>query len=79
MRFVALIYTVPKAAHISEKYLGVYMGASPLAGKFLKAVYPFSLQKVPKAFNSTVLPSEISEKSREEKKVISARFNPLPS
>jgi hypothetical protein len=38
MRFVALIYTVPKAAHISEKYLGVYMGASPLAGKFLKAV-----------------------------------------
>jgi hypothetical protein len=31
-------YTVPKAAHISEKYLGVYMGASPLAGKFPKAV-----------------------------------------
>ncbi len=33
-----LPYTVPKAAHISEKYLGVYMGASPLAGKFPKAV-----------------------------------------
>jgi hypothetical protein len=32
------MYTVPKAAHISEKYLGVYMGASPLAGKFPKAV-----------------------------------------
>jgi hypothetical protein len=31
-------YTVPKAAQISEKYLGVYMGASPLAGKFPKAV-----------------------------------------
>jgi hypothetical protein len=31
-------YTVPKASHISEKYLGVYMGASPLAGKFLRAV-----------------------------------------
>ncbi len=31
-------YTVPKAAHISEKYLGVYMGASPLTGKFPKAV-----------------------------------------
>jgi hypothetical protein len=30
--------TVPKAVHISEKYLGVYMGASPLAGKFPKAV-----------------------------------------
>jgi hypothetical protein len=30
--------TVPKAAHISEKCLGVYMGASPLAGKFPKAV-----------------------------------------
>jgi hypothetical protein len=32
------LYTVPTAAHISEKYLGVYMGASPLAGKFPKAV-----------------------------------------
>ncbi len=32
------IYTVPKAAHISEKYLRVYMGASPLASKFPKAV-----------------------------------------
>ncbi len=32
------LYTVPKAAQISEKYLGVYMGASPLAGKFPKAV-----------------------------------------
>jgi hypothetical protein len=31
-------YTVPKAAHISEKYLEVYMGTSPLAGKFPKAV-----------------------------------------
>ncbi len=31
-------HTVPKAAHISEKYLGVYMGASPLAHKFPKAV-----------------------------------------
>ncbi len=31
-------YTVPKAAHISEKYLGVYMGASHLAGKFPKVV-----------------------------------------
>ncbi len=31
-------HTVPKAAQISEKYLGVYMGASPLAGKFPKAV-----------------------------------------
>jgi hypothetical protein len=30
--------TVPKAAQISEKYLGVYMGVSPLAGKFPKAV-----------------------------------------
>jgi hypothetical protein len=30
--------TVPKATHISEKCLGVYMGASPLAGKFPKAV-----------------------------------------
>ncbi len=30
--------TVPNAAHISEKYLGVYMGASPLADKYLKAV-----------------------------------------
>ncbi len=29
---------VPKAAQISEKNLGVYMGASPLAGKFPKAV-----------------------------------------
>jgi hypothetical protein len=33
-----LLHTVPKAAQISEKYLGVYMGASPLAGKFPKAV-----------------------------------------
>jgi hypothetical protein len=32
------VHTVPKAAQISEKYLGVYMGASPLAGKFPKAV-----------------------------------------
>jgi hypothetical protein len=71
-------YTVLKAAHISEKYLRVYMGASPLAGKFLKAVYPFSLRKFPKAFNPSpfgnflkhliLLPSEISEKSREDKK-----------
>jgi hypothetical protein len=35
---LTLTHTVPKAAHISEKYLGVYMGASPLAGKFPKAV-----------------------------------------
>jgi hypothetical protein len=34
----AFLCTVPKAAHISEKYLGVYMGESPLAGKFPKAV-----------------------------------------
>jgi hypothetical protein len=33
-----IIYTVPKAEHISEKYLGEYIGASPLAGKFPKAV-----------------------------------------
>jgi hypothetical protein len=45
------IHTVPKAAHISEIYLGVYMGASPLASKFSKAVSPFSLRKFPKAFN----------------------------
>jgi hypothetical protein len=32
------LYTVPKAAHISEKYLGVYLGAIPLAGKFPKVV-----------------------------------------
>ncbi len=41
-------YTVPKATHISEKCLKVYMGASPLAGKFPKAVYPTSLQKFPR-------------------------------
>jgi hypothetical protein len=33
-----LCYTVPKAVHISQKYLGVYMGPSPLVGKFPKAV-----------------------------------------
>jgi hypothetical protein len=33
-----LTYTVPGAAHVSEKYLRVFMGASPLAGKFPKAV-----------------------------------------
>jgi hypothetical protein len=32
------VYTVPKAAHFSESLLRVYMGASHLAGKFLKAV-----------------------------------------
>jgi hypothetical protein len=37
-RISASKYTVPKAAHISKKYLGVHMGASPLAGKFPKAV-----------------------------------------
>jgi hypothetical protein len=31
-------YTIPNAEHISEKTLGVYMGASPLASKFPKAV-----------------------------------------
>jgi hypothetical protein len=31
-------YTFLKAAHISDKCLGVYMGASPLAGEFPKAV-----------------------------------------
>jgi hypothetical protein len=52
------------------------MGASPLAGKFPKAVEPFSLRKFPKAFN--LLPSEISEKSREEKNVTLAGFDLLP-
>jgi hypothetical protein len=35
---VTKIHTVLKVAHISEKCLGVYMGASPLAGKFPKVV-----------------------------------------
>ncbi len=61
-------YTVPKAAHISEKYLGVYMGASPLAGKF-----PFrNFRK-----HLTLLPSEISEKSRGKTKIILAGINLL--
>jgi hypothetical protein len=38
MYIVLFSCTVPKAAQISEKYLGVYMGACPLAGKFPKAV-----------------------------------------
>ncbi len=44
-------YTVPKATHVSEKCLGVYMGASPLASKFPKAVQPSSFRKFLKAFN----------------------------
>jgi hypothetical protein len=45
-----LQYTVPKAAHISEKYLGVYMGESPLAG-VRRRFKPSPFRKFPKTFN----------------------------
>jgi hypothetical protein len=60
------MYTVPKAAHISEKCLRVYMGASPLAGKLPKPNPPpfGNFQK-----HLTLLPSKISEKSGEKTKI----------
>ncbi len=70
-------HTVPKAAHISEKYLGVYMGESPLAGKFPKAVLLFSLRKFPKAFNPNPF-GNFQEIQRRKKNVALAGFDPLP-
>jgi hypothetical protein len=76
-KVATFMYTVPNAAHISEKCLGVYMGASPLAGKILKPVLPNPFGNFRN--HLTLLPSEISEKSCEETKTISTGFNPMSS
>jgi hypothetical protein len=75
----SLWYSVLKAVHISKKYLRVYMGVSPLAGKFTKAVFePFSLRKFPKTFYPTPF-GNFREIQRRRKKVVLAEFDPLPS
>jgi hypothetical protein len=50
------------------------MEASPLASKFLRRFNPSPLGNFRK--HLTLLPSEISEKSRDKKKIISAGFDP---
>jgi hypothetical protein len=68
-------YTVPKATHIPEKFLGVYMGASPWLVNFQRRLNPPSFRNFRK--HLTLLPLEISEKSREETKIVTAEFDLL--
>jgi hypothetical protein len=52
------------------------MGASPLAGKFPKAVLPFSLRKFPEAFNPP--PFGNFREIQRRKQIVMAGFD-LPS
>jgi hypothetical protein len=64
--------TVPKAGQKSELYFGVYLGASPLAGKFPKMIKPTSPE-----FHFAHLPLEISRKIREGTQLVLLGLDPL--
>jgi hypothetical protein len=63
--------TVPKAVQISKLSLGVYIGASPLARKFLKIIKHTILQKFLNA-NLTTFLRKFSKNQRRNKKGVSA-------
>ncbi len=72
-------HTVPKAAHISEKYLGVYCiwEHVPWPVNFWRRFNPSPFGNFQK--HLTLLPSEISEKSWEKTMIISVVFDLLTS
>jgi hypothetical protein len=71
------LYSVPKGGQISELSLGVYRGASLLAGKFPKMIKPTSLWKFPNA----ILPAshqKFLKNRRRQKKGVTAREPLVP-